>query len=146
MAEDSCPIPKPPDQEESRIIRTLLALRIIAVIGMSTDPQKPGRYVPEYLQAAGKIIIPVNPLAREIAGLTSYPDLASIPATVDLALVFRQPQHAPHAAREAVAKCCRGLWLQSGIVSVEAAAICVAGDVLFVQDRCMMVEHRLHRT
>ncbi|HBV95652.1 MAG: hypothetical protein JL50_10185 [Peptococcaceae bacterium BICA1-7] len=61
----------------------------IAVVGGSGDLKKPGGIVLENLKAGGfsGAIYPVNPGRREINGLKCYPDLASIPGQVDLAIL-----------------------------------------------------------
>jgi predicted CoA-binding protein len=41
--------------------------RTIAVVGASSDPMKPANYVPEYMQAHGYRIIPVNVIDDAIA-------------------------------------------------------------------------------
>ena len=55
--------------------------------------------------------------------------------------VFRRPEACPEHAREAVAAGARCLWLQLGIVSVEAARIAAAGGLKVVMDRCTKVDH-----
>ncbi|MFZ5645918.1 MAG: acetate--CoA ligase family protein [Bacillota bacterium] len=61
----------------------------IAVVGGTDDLKKPGGIVLENLKAGGftGAIYPVNPGRREIKGLKCYPDLATIPGQVDLAVV-----------------------------------------------------------
>lgn len=67
--------------------------RAIAVIGASRHHTHIGYRLIESLQGgrfAGRII-PVNPLATEIAGLSAFPSLQSIPDPVDLALIAVPP-------------------------------------------------------
>lgn len=63
--------------------------RSIAIIGASADlatiSGKPLRYLQEH-GYQGKIY-PVNPKYQEIAGCPCYPDIASVPGPVDLALI-----------------------------------------------------------
>ena len=66
---------------------------------------------------------------------------ASSPEHVDLVDVFRRPEYTPEVAREAVAIGADALWLQLGIVSVEARAIAEAGGLDYVEDACTMVVH-----
>jgi acyl-CoA synthetase (NDP forming) len=71
-------------------IESLMKPRSIAVIGASTDPQKTAGRPIFYLQKnqyAGKIY-PVNPRVNSIAGLTCYPDVASLPETPDVAIIM----------------------------------------------------------
>jgi predicted CoA-binding protein len=55
--------------------------------------------------------------------------------------VFRRPEFCPDVVREAIAAGAKGVWLQSGIVSDDAARLAREAGIDFVQDRCLMVEH-----
>lgn len=126
-------------------IRTVLEnVRTIAVVGFSTDPEKPAYYVPEYLHDAGYRIVPVNPKVEEAWGERGYAKLTDIPEQVDLVLVFRRAEYCPDVVRDALAMPHRprAIWLQSGIVSPEAQRLATDAGLDFVQDRCVMVEHR----
>ncbi len=120
----------------------LSSAKTIAVVGCSADPTKASHGVAAYLQAQGYRIIPVNPRGGEILGETVYPDLPSVPTPVDIVDVFRPPADCPAIAHEAVAIGAKVLWLQSGIVSPEAAAIAEAGGLAVVMDHCTLQEHR----
>ena len=64
--------------------------RTIAVVGLSPNPERPSHYAARYLQEHGYRIIPVNPYIREALGEKSYPDLNSVPVTVDMVHIFRR--------------------------------------------------------
>lgn len=116
----------------------------IVVVGLSADPMRPSYRVSAYMQRQGYRIIPVNPHEREVLGEPCYPDLASVPGPVEFVNVFRRPEFCAQVAREAVAAGARALWLQEGIISPEARRIAEAAGLLYVEDRCVMVEHRRH--
>ncbi len=129
--------------DEAGIEAVLRTSRRIAVIGASSKP-RPSNSVLRYLVAVGYDVVPVHPREREVEGLACYPDLAAaVEATgpVDLVDVFRRAEASPQHAREAVAAGARCLWLQQGIVSVEAARIAHAGGLAVVMDRCTTIEH-----
>ncbi len=113
----------------------------IATIGLSTDPEKPGRYVPEYLKSIGYRIIPVNPRITEALGEKAYPDLQSIPDQVDIVQIFRPPEEVPAIVDEAIKKGARAVWMQIGTSHAEAAKKAERAGLGVVMDRCMMVEH-----
>lgn len=115
--------------------------RTIAVVGISTDPGKPGHYVPLYMQQHGYRIVPVNPRYPEVLGELCYPSLAAIPFAVDMVNVFRRAEDCPLVAEQAAAIGCQSLWLQLGIVSSEAERIASAAGIEVVMDRCLKVEH-----
>jgi predicted CoA-binding protein len=128
-------------QDPAVIRRLLTGARTVAVVGMSSDPQKASAFVASYLQHEGYRIIPVNPRGGRVLGETIYPDLASIPDPVDIVDVFRPSPETPGFARQAVAIGARALWLQLRIISFEAAEIASAAGLDVVMDRCLKMEH-----
>ncbi len=114
----------------------------ITVVGASDNAAKPANGVPAYMQAHGWRIIPVNPTSDEILGERVYRTLADVPEQVGLVDVFRPPAAAPDIARQAVAVGATALWLQLGITSDEARAIATDAGLLYVEDRCLLVEQR----
>jgi predicted CoA-binding protein len=122
--------------------RILTSYRTITVVGASTVPAKAAHSVPAYMQRHGWRIIPVNPHASEILGEPVYRTLADVPEQVGLVDVFRPPWQAPDIARQAVAAGATALWLQRGIASAEARAIAEGAGLLYVEDRCLIIEQR----
>ena len=119
--------------DDDGIAALLAAARRIAVIGASSRPGRPSLGVMRTLLAAGYEVVPVNPNERSVLGLDAYPDLASaVSATgpVDIVDVFRRAELCVPHAREAVEAGARCLWLQLGIVDVEAARIAHGGGAV----------------
>jgi predicted CoA-binding protein len=117
----------------------------IAVIGLSANPYKPSHYVPAYMQQQGYRILPVNPMipaTDKVLGERSWASLADLPVKPDIVNVFRLPQFIPAIVDEMLQAGIGNLWVQSGIVNLEAAAKAEAGGIHVVMDRCIMVEHR----
>jgi uncharacterized protein len=56
--------------------------------------------------------------------------------------VFRSPEQTPDIARQAVAAGATALRLQLGIASPEARAIAQEAGLLYVEDRCLIIEQR----
>lgn len=132
---------------EPEIIRAMLgdpAIRpvTIAVIGLSADPGKPSHYVPAYMQQHGYRILPVNPSVDIVLGEKSYPALAELPVQPDIVNVFRLPRYIPAIVDEMLQLGFQNLWVQSGIIHLEAATRAEAGRIHVVMDRCIMMEHR----
>ncbi|MEP7060221.1 MAG: CoA-binding protein [Actinomycetota bacterium] len=114
---------------EDRELRALLGrARTIAVVGLSSKPDRPSFTVASYLQEHGYTIIPVNPNEVSVLGEPAYAGLLAIPRelSVDVVDVFRRAEATPAIARDAVAIGAKVLWLQEGIVNDEAAK--VAGE------------------
>ena len=116
--------------------------RTIAVIGLSANPAKPSHYVSAYMQQHGYKIIPVNPAIETVLGERSYASLAELPVKPDVVNVFRVPSQIPTIVDEMLALGLKNLWVQLGIVNLEAAQRAEDGGIRVVMDRCIMVEHR----
>ena len=116
--------------------------RTIAVVGLSENPGKPSHYVSEYMQQHGYKIYPVNPALESVLGEKSYASLAELPVKPDVVNVFRLPAAIPAIVDEMLALGLKNLWVQLGIVNLEAAKRAEAGGIRVVMDRCIMVEHR----
>ena len=133
---------------EPAIIREMLGVpakanpRTIAVIGLSEDPNKPSHYVSAYMQQHGYTIYPINPSLPAVLGEKSYPSLSDLPIKPDIVNVFRLPKFIPAIVDEMLQLGLKNLWVQQGIVNLEAATRAEAGGIHVVMDRCIMVEHR----
>jgi predicted CoA-binding protein len=68
--------------------------------------------------------------------------LADVPEQVEFVDVFRPSAQTPDVARQAVAAGARALWLQLGIASDEARRIATDAGLLYVEDRCLIIEQR----
>jgi uncharacterized protein len=116
--------------------------RTIAVIGLSEDPSKASHYVSAYMQEHGYRILPINPSIDRVLGEKAYASLAALPLKPDVVNVFRLPKFIPAIVDEMLELGLDNLWVQQGIVNLEAAARAEAGGIRVVMDRCIMVEHR----
>ena len=115
------------------------------MVGASSDPDKASYGIMQKLQSVGYRVIPVNPRETEILGERAYPLLVDVPERIDIVDVFRRAEDAPGIADEAVAVGAKALWLQTGIVSEEAAARAEAGGLIVVMDACIGATHALLR-
>jgi uncharacterized protein len=125
-------------------LRDLLGdAKVIAVVGLSANPDRPSNQVAWYLHHQGYQLFGVNPRCPEpeVFGVPVLPSLDQVPEPIDIVDVFRRPEHTPAVAREAVAVGARTLWLQLGIRSDEARAIATEAGLRYVEDRCLKVDH-----
>ena len=129
--------------QDQTIQKLLHSVKTIAVVGLSSRPEKPAHYVPAYLQAQGYRIIPVNPyLEHSALNEKVYPDLASIPEPVDLVLLFRRSEDVYPFVEQAIQIGASAVWMQLGIANAEAAELARNAGLDVVMDACMFVEHK----
>ena len=122
--------------------RILTMYETITVVGASRAEAKAAHYVPAHMQRHGWRIIPVNPHADKILGEQVYRTLGDVPGQAGLVDVFRPSSQTPDIAHQAVAAGATALWLQLGIASAEARAIAEDAGLLYVEDRCLIIEQR----
>ena len=136
------------DYSDEHLKAILESSRVIACVGVSTDPVRPSHFVARYLGLKGFRVIPVNPghAGERLFGETIYPSLADIPAEarVDMVDIFRRSEAVPGIVEEALAElpALRTIWMQIGVRHPEAAARAEAAGLTVVQDRCPKIEYQ----
>ncbi|WP_199535470.1 CoA-binding protein [Rhodohalobacter sp. SW132] len=130
-------------EETDTIENWLDNIKTIAIVGISRNRYKDSHFVGRYLQNAGYNIIPVNPGADEILGNKAYPDLKSIPETVDAVDVFISPDYVPEVVNQALEIDPKVIWLQLGTGDhPDEKQKAEEAGTLLVQNRCMKVDHQ----
>ena len=123
-------------------IREILEYDTVAVVGCSSTPGKDAHEIPKYLLEHGYEVVPVNPNADEIFGIEAYDSLAEVPEGVDLVDVFRPSAETGPIVDAAIEReDVKAIWLQLGIRNDEAGERAEAAGKLFVQDKCIKIEH-----
>jgi uncharacterized protein len=112
----------------------------IAVVGASSNPERPSHGIFQRLLRHGYTVIPINPGEKEVLGQRAYATLAEVPVPIDIVDVFRRAVDTPPVAEAAVAAGAKVLWLQSGISNDETAQIAQAGGLTVIMDACIAVE------
>ena len=124
-------------------VNQIFNLKTIAVVGFSPKPERPSHYVAMYLKENGYTIIPVNPGHNEIAGITSYPDLKSIPKSIDVVDIFRRSEFIPSIVDSAISMGVKAIWMQDHVIHEEAAQKAEDAGLMVVMNDCMLRQHRL---
>jgi predicted CoA-binding protein len=133
----------PPAAEIARLLREA---RIIAVVGLSDNPQRPSYNVASALLDYGYRIIPVSPALAVWEGIRAIPDLDHLSQVlgpgeqVDIVDVFRQPQYVASIVDDCVRLQLPALWLQEGVIDEVAAQRAQAAGMHVVMDKCIKVE------
>ena len=123
-------------------IKDILTLKKIAVIGMSRHSNKAAHFVPKYLLEQGFDITPINPIADEILGKKSYPNISSVNSHIDIVDVFRPSDQVLQVVQDAIKKKPKVIWLQEGIHNLEAEELARKHGIKVVYNRCMLAEHQ----
>jgi predicted CoA-binding protein len=130
---------------DTELKQLLTEATVVAMVGASPNADKASHGIMRKLQSVGYRVIPVNPRETEILGERSYPSLIDVPERIDIVDVFRRAEDTPAIADEAVTIGAKALWLQTGIVSEDAAARAKAGGLIVVMDACIGATHSLLR-
>lgn len=120
----------------------LESVKTIALVGASSNPQRPSYQVMEYMLSKGYTVIPVNPglAGQTLLGQTVFGTLADIELPVDMVDVFRQSDALYGLAEEAIEIGAKVLWAQLGVVDEEAAALAREAGLTVIMDKCPKIE------
>jgi len=108
--------------------------RVVAMVGLSAKPDRPSYRVADYLKAQAYRTIRVNPADSEILGELCYPDLASVPESVDVVDIFRRSEEVLPIVKEAIKIGAKAVWIQEGVINQEAAARAREAGLMAVMD------------
>jgi predicted CoA-binding protein len=128
-------------ETDAVVEKILRSYDTITVVGASNAFHKPAHYVPAHMREHGWRIVPVNPRGGTILDEQAYERLADVPEP-GLVDVFRPSENTPDVARQAVAAGATALWLQLHIASDEARRIAEDAGLLYVENRCLIIEQR----
>lgn len=98
-------------------LEVLKDAQVVAVVGISPDPERPSYYVSERLISKGKHrVYFINPkyAGQEVLGITVLSSLSDVPEKIDIVNVFRNPAHIGPILEEAIKIGARCVWLQPG--------------------------------
>jgi len=115
-------------KEQRHPLDRIFRPRSVAVIGATEREGSVGRTLLWNLirNPFGGTVFPVNPQRRSVLGLKSYPDIASVPERVDLAVIATPAAVVPQVIRECIAAGVKG----AIIVSAGFKEIGAAGEAL----------------
>ena len=135
------------DTTSDALLREILhRTRVIAIVGVSTNPVRASHFVARYLKMRNYRIVPVNPAyaGQTLLGEKVIGSLAEAPETVDMVDIFRRPDAVPGIVDEAMAHLpkLKTIWMQFDITHPEAAAKAQAAGLDVVQDRCPKIEYQ----
>jgi O-acetylhomoserine (thiol)-lyase len=127
---------------DAQLRAILQRVKTIAMVGASSNWNRPSYFVMKYLQGKGYRVIPVNPgvAGQELLGEKVYASLRDIPEPVDMVDVFRPARDAPAIVEDAIAIRAKVVWMQLGIRNDAAAAVAERAGLEVVMNRCPKIE------
>jgi predicted CoA-binding protein len=133
--------------EPETIERILRQTETWAVVGCSSNPDRPSHGVARTLIRNGFQMIPVNPREREVHGQRAYSDLFEAQGDavaaghpIEVVDIFRSAALAGIHVDEAIEIGAKAVWMQLGVVDDEAAARAEEAGLWVVMDRCPAIE------
>jgi len=133
--------------DDDTIARVLRETHTWAVVGCSSNPERPSHRVSRTLMRHGYVMIPVNPRETEVHGQTAYADLFSAQAEavaaghpIEVVDIFRNSARAGIHVDEAVEIGAKAVWLQLGVIDEAAAGRARQAGLWVVMDRCPAIE------
>ena len=120
-----------------------LALKRIAVAGVSRTGESAGNSVYLKLRRAGYEVFATNPKADKVEGDPCFPDLKSIPGGVDGVVAATHPQATMQVVQECAELGIRYVWMHrsfgDGSVSQEAVDFCRENGIEVIPGGCPMM-------
>ncbi len=124
-------------------VAEFLAGRRFVVAGVSRDRAQAANAVYRKLRAAGYEVFPLNPNTSEVEGVRCYPDLGSIPGSIDGLLAATHPRVAVELVRQCGEHGVRRIWFHrsfgQGSVSKEAIGECEARGIKCIAGGCPLM-------
>ena len=125
---------------DQAIVELLQNVNTIAVVGLSPKQSRPSHRVAKHLQELSYTVIPVRPGVTTILGQDVYKSLENIPFKVDLVNVFRASKYIPDIVDSCISLGINKIWIQEGIISLEAEKKAQQAGIFFIMDRCIYKE------
>jgi predicted CoA-binding protein len=124
------------------IEQILKSCKVVAVVGLSANKNRPSYDVAAYLKEHGYRVIPVNPKEDAILGERCYPSLMSFDEKVDIVDIFRRSEDVAGVVDEAISKGAGVVWMQEGVEDEASAARARNAGLEVVMDKCIKKEHQ----
>jgi predicted CoA-binding protein len=125
-----------------RAVELMRDAKTIAVVGVSSNPDRPSNEVAQYLMENGFTVYMVNPMETEVLGQPAYASVRDLPEPVDIVDIFRRSPDVPPVVDDAIEAGAKAVWMQLDIIHEQAAEKARAAGLEVVMDKCTKIEHR----
>lgn len=120
----------------------LKKVRTIALVGASPKQNRDSYLCMKFLLEFGYKVIPINPREADnvILGQRCYARLNDVRERVDMVEIFRDPQAVIEIVDQALDMDIDVIWMQLGVINLEAEQIALAAGIKVVMERCPKIE------
>lgn len=122
-------------------VQEMLAKKVWAVVGVSTDRSKFGYKVYKRLLEAGYTVYAVNPKLGELEGRQVYPELSSLPEVPEVVNCVVPPVVTTEIVSQCAQQGIKYLWFQPG-ADCDVALELAGKNSLVAECACVLVELR----
>ncbi|HZL11635.1 MAG TPA: CoA-binding protein [Prolixibacteraceae bacterium] len=134
------------------LIDDFIQSKRIAVVGISRSGKKFGNAACKELIKKGYTVYPIHPEAKEIDGLSCYPDLKSLKGEIDALFISIPSGQVTTVLEDAAQIGLKNIWLQQGAWSNEVQQTIDTLQLPVVTKKCIMMYappvqsiHKFHR-
>jgi predicted CoA-binding protein len=115
----------------------------LVVAGVSRHPGQAANAVFRKLRDVGYEVVPINPNATELEATPSYPNVQSVPGSIDGVVVVTHPSASAEVVRQCGDRGIQHLWLHrsfgEGSVSTEAISECKSRGIQCIVGGCPLM-------
>lgn len=128
-----------PDWQIRRILRDV---NTVAMVGASTNWNRPSYFAMKYMQDKGYRVIPVNPRSagETLLGEDVVASLKDITVPVDMVDIFQRSDRVPPVVDQATEIGAKVVWMQLTVRHDEAAKKAEDAGLTVIMDRCPKIE------
>jgi uncharacterized protein len=137
------------NKNDQSLIGILKNARSVVIVGCSDKQYRTSYHIAEYLKASGYRIIPVNPNINETLGEKAYDTMDDLPEDlkVDIVNIFRNKRYTDEMVRQITRWSKKTgqkplIWTQLDVSTPAAQEIALMAGLPYVENKCMMVEHK----
>jgi predicted CoA-binding protein len=127
------------EEKMDQKIKDFVALKRVAVVGVSRNEQKMGNAIYTELKENGYEVYGVNPQLSEIKGDKCFASISDLAGKVNGALIAVSPKASAQVIRDAVAAGITKIWLNQGSQSVEASKVSRELGVSPIEGKCIFM-------
>ncbi|MDP4282753.1 MAG: CoA-binding protein [Bacteroidota bacterium] len=134
-------------------IADFLSINRLAVAGVSRNEKKFGRVAFNELRKKGFDVLPINPNAENLDGVTCYKDVISLPSDIDRLLIITPKKETENIVKQAIDKGIKKIWIQQMSDTKESLELAQSNGLDPIQGQCILMWvqpvqgfHHFHRS